>query len=120
MLRQRKCPFIVALNKVDRLYDWKPNAAHAGTGGFPGGGVHPSRALRGWCPPHPGGGEWVGLGTYLESLLFRRGGDWAADQTPGPQRLPPPPPPPTPQSLSGAGIPGTGRSASRSTCSRST
>eukprot|EP00669_Euglena_mutabilis_P009791 TRINITY_DN4618_c0_g1_i1.p2 TRINITY_DN4618_c0_g1~~TRINITY_DN4618_c0_g1_i1.p2 ORF type:complete len:765 (+),score=420.61 TRINITY_DN4618_c0_g1_i1:25-2295(+) len=26
MLRQRKCPFIVALNKVDRLYDWKPNA----------------------------------------------------------------------------------------------
>lgn len=29
MLRNRKCPFIVALNKVDRLYDWKPrpNAA---------------------------------------------------------------------------------------------
>lgn len=29
MLRNRNCPFIVALNKVDRLYDWKPrpNAA---------------------------------------------------------------------------------------------
>eukprot|EP00667_Euglena_gracilis_P002841 EG_transcript_2847 len=26
MLRQRKCPFVVALNKVDRMYDWKPNA----------------------------------------------------------------------------------------------
>eukprot|EP00668_Euglena_longa_P002552 GGOE01002981.1.p2 GENE.GGOE01002981.1~~GGOE01002981.1.p2 ORF type:complete len:773 (-),score=366.90 GGOE01002981.1:549-2834(-) len=25
MLRQRKCPFVVALNKVDRMYDWKPN-----------------------------------------------------------------------------------------------
>ena len=24
MLRQKKCPFIVALNKVDRMYDWKP------------------------------------------------------------------------------------------------
>ena len=24
MLRQQKCPFIVALNKVDRLYGWKP------------------------------------------------------------------------------------------------
>ena len=28
MLRSRRCPFIVALNKVDRLYEWKsrPNA----------------------------------------------------------------------------------------------
>lgn len=25
MLRQRKCPFVVALNKCDTIYDWKPN-----------------------------------------------------------------------------------------------
>lgn len=26
LLRQKKCPFIVALNKVDRLYEWESNA----------------------------------------------------------------------------------------------
>lgn len=26
LLRERKCPFIIALNKVDRLYGWVPNA----------------------------------------------------------------------------------------------
>ena len=33
MLCQRRCPFVVALNKVDRLYDWKsrPNAAFRDT-----------------------------------------------------------------------------------------
>ena len=33
MLRQRRCPFVVALNKIDRLYDWKsrPNAAFRDT-----------------------------------------------------------------------------------------
>ncbi|KAK7202155.1 translation initiation factor IF-2 [Novymonas esmeraldas] len=25
LLREKKCPFIVALNKVDRLYDWQPH-----------------------------------------------------------------------------------------------